>query len=316
MSLSLSTRFPEQALASCALLVAMLFWGSSFIALKIAVSAFDPMVMVFGRMVSSLVALTVLWVLARRKTPVSCRLQRGDVFFLILLSLCEPCFYFVFEGYAVQYTTASQAGVVVGALPLAVVVAAWIFLKERPSPRVWVGFVLAVVGVIWLSFGAVATENASNPMLGNALEVAAVICAALYVVCAKRLSVSCSPLLITTVQSLIGSLFFLPILALPVVTLPESFPLLPTLAVLYLGIGVTLFSFLCYNYAIRRVSAARTGAFLNLVPVIALFMGVVFLDEQLTFGQWAACVLILGGVVLSQWKTSPPDATSDTGSLS
>ena len=46
--------------AGLALFGAVLLWSSSFIALKIAVSAFDPMVMVFGRMLSSLVALMLL----------------------------------------------------------------------------------------------------------------------------------------------------------------------------------------------------------------------------------------------------------------
>ena len=46
--------------AGLALFGAVLLWSSSFIALKVAVAAFDPMVMVFGRMVSSLAALVLL----------------------------------------------------------------------------------------------------------------------------------------------------------------------------------------------------------------------------------------------------------------
>ena len=53
--------------------------------------------------------------------------------------------------------------------------------------------------------------------------------------------------------------------------------------------------------------ASRTGAFLNLVPVLTLFMGLVFLDERLTAGQWAASALVLGGVIFSQWKTAQPE---------
>lgn len=80
--------------------------------------------------------------------------------------------------------------------------------------------------------------------------------------------------------------------------------MLPTLAILYLGVGVTMLSFLLYNFAVRSVPASRTGAFLNLVPVLTLFMGMVFLDERLTAGQWAASALVFGGVILSQWKTA------------
>ena len=210
------------------------------------------------------------------------------------------------------YTTASQAGMVVAALPLAVVVAAWLLLGERPHRRVWIGFVLAVVGVVWLSAGSEATESAPNPIFGNFLEVLAMLCGALYVVCAKQLSSRCSPVLITTMQSLIGLLFFLCLLPLPAVKLPDSFPLLPTLAILYLGVGVTMLSFLLYNFAVRSVPASRTGAFLNLVPVLTLFMGMVFLDERLTAGQWAASALVFGGVILSQWKTAQSEEKADS----
>ena len=108
-------------------------------------------------------------------------------------------------------------------------------------------------------------------------------------------------------QSLVGLLFFMCLLPLPGVKLPDSFPLLPTLAILYLGVGVTMLSFLLYNFAVRSVPASRTGAFLNLVPVLTLFMGLVFLDERLTAGQWAASALVLGGVIFSQWKTAQPE---------
>lgn len=288
--------------AGLALFGAVLLWSSSFIALKIAVSAFDPMVMVFGRMLSSLVALMLLrvtvWRRAEAPMLLDRRVTRREWKYIVLLALCEPCFYFVFEGYAMIYTTASQAGM---------------------HRRVWIGFVLAVVGVVWLSAGSEATESAPNPIFGNFLEVLAMLCGALYVVCAKQLSSRCSPVLITTMQSLIGLLFFLCLLPLPAVKLPDSFPLLPTLAILYLGVGVTMLSFLLYNFAVRSVPASRTGAFLNLVPVLTLFMGMVFLDERLTAGQWAASALVFGGVILSQWKTAQSEEKADssaTASLS
>ena len=73
-----------------------------FIALKIAVSAFDPMVMVFGRMLSSLVALMLLrvtvWRRAEAPMLLDRRVTRREWKYIVLLALCEPCFYFVFEG--------------------------------------------------------------------------------------------------------------------------------------------------------------------------------------------------------------------------
>ena len=64
--------------AGLALFGAVLLWSSSFIALKIAVSAFDPMVMVFGRMLSSLVALMLLRVTVWRRAEAPMLLDRRD----------------------------------------------------------------------------------------------------------------------------------------------------------------------------------------------------------------------------------------------
>lgn len=95
--------------AGLALFVAVLLWSSSFIALKVAVAAFDPMVMVFGRMVSSLAALVLLrftvWRRSSAPLLLDRRVTRREWKYVILLALCEPCFYFVFEGHAMVYTT-------------------------------------------------------------------------------------------------------------------------------------------------------------------------------------------------------------------
>lgn len=231
------------------------------------------------------------------------RVTRREWKHIVLLVLCEPCFYFVLEGYAMIYTTASQAGIVVATLPLAVVVAAWLLLDERPHRCIWIGFVLAVVGVVWLSAGSEATESAPNLIFGNFLEVLAMLCGVLYVVCAKQLSSRCPPVLTATTQSLIGLLFFLCLLPFPAVRLPDNSPLLLTLAILYLDIDVTMLPFLPYNSVVRSVPTSRTGVFLNLMPVLTLLMGTVFLDERLTVGQWAASALVFRGVTLNQWKT-------------
>ena len=78
--------------AGLALFGAVLLWSSSFIALKIAVSAFDPMVMVFGRMLSSLVALMLLrvtvWRRAEAPMLLDRRVTRREWKYIVLLALC------------------------------------------------------------------------------------------------------------------------------------------------------------------------------------------------------------------------------------
>ncbi len=273
----------------------MLLWASSFIAFKIAFTGFDPMVAVLGRMAFAAVAFVLLWSRIPKVRP-----TRADVGAMAFMSLCEPCLYFIFEAKALQNTTASQAGMITSLLPLLVALAAGVSLKERFTPRVWAGFALAILGAVWLSLAAEAQDNAPHPLLGNFLEFLAMVCATGYTVSCKHLSARHSPLFLTAVQSFAGTLFFLPILFLPDVTLPTSLPLLPTLAVLYLGVVITMGAYGLYNYGISKIPAGQAAAFVNLIPVFSAIMGITLLGETFTPYQYAAAVLVLGGVSLSQ----------------
>lgn len=302
----------QRVVASVALFVAMLLWSSSYVALKIAVEVYHPIVMLAGRMAVGVVVLAVGWnwlyKIPFRAVP------RRDWLILGLVGLLEPSLYLILEGYAMKFTSASQAGMIVAAQPVFVMLLARMILKERLRRRTAAGFALALWGVLWLCADAVVTESAPNPMLGNILEAMAVLCGALYVIAAKNLSPACSPVLITTAQVVMGLLFFAPMLALPDIPLPTAFPLIPTLAVVYLGVMVSLVSFVLFNYAIARLPAVQTGAFLNLVPLMTLLFGVLVMGDVLTFGQWIACGLVMSGVLLSQAaagaKPKPDQPTS------
>lgn len=293
------TQRQSSTLPYVALCAAMLLWSSSFIAMKIALRGYDPMVMIFGRMAIATALFASVW----RRNFASITYRKGDWKLMGFMALCEPCMYFVFEAYALQYTSASQAGMVVAIMPLTVAVAARFVLQEHLVPRVWAGFFLALAGVIWLSIGGSASENAPNPLLGNFLEGLAMASATGYVISAKRLSVAYPPLFITAVQSVAGFVFFLPVLFLPTTTLPTSLPLAPSLAVLYLGTCITLGAYGLYNFGVSRLPAGQASAFINLIPVMTLIMGRAFLGDELTMAQYAASGLVLVGVLMSQ-KTS------------
>lgn len=283
-------------LATLALLLAMVLWASSFIALKFAFRTFDPLVVIFGRMlVASCCFLLVAGPLAR-----GFHYQRGDYRPLFFMALCEPCLYFLFEAKAVQQTSAAQAGMITAVLPIMVMIAAALLLKERTTWRSWAGAVIAGAGVCWLTLLSAPTEDAPNPLLGNLLEVLAMVCATGYTISMKTLTKRYSPVFLTAFQALCGCLFYLPLLFLPLTQLPSHFPLAPTLAVLYLGAVITLGAYGLYNFSLQHVPAGRAAAFVNLIPVFSVVMAWVFLGETFSPWQGVAALTIMGGVLLAQ----------------
>jgi len=293
-------------LAVLSLLMAMLLWASGYIAMKFALQSYDPMVMMLGRMLIA----SIVFALFFRRT-FSFDYQPGDWRALLIMVLAEPCFYFVFEAYALQNTSAQQAGVVLAMMPLLVSLGAWAWLGETLHRNSLLGFGVAIIGAVWLSVSGEVSEHAPDPLWGNFLEFCAVLCAVVYILSVKRLSARYSPWLLTALQSFAGALFFLPILALPQVTLPQSLDEShygAIVAIIYLGVVVNIGAYGLYNLAVSKVSASQSSAFINLIPVFTLVLAWLILGERLNAQQLLASVLVMAGLLLSQWTPRAPAA--------
>ncbi len=286
---------PKTTAATLSLLLAMLLWASSFVALKIAFSSYHPMQVIFGRMlIASLCFLPFLPSFRRMKW------RRQDLRYLLLMAICEPCLYFIFEAKALVNTSASQAGIITAIMPLLVAVAAWSLLKERINRLTLLGFVIAICGAIILSLAAEATLSSPAPLWGNLYELAAMVCSTGYTLCLKHLSGRYSALFLTAVQAFIGSIFFAFFLLPADIGLPQHWVTGPALAVIYLGTFVTLGGYGLFNFGVSRIPASQAAAFVNLIPVFSVILGSVLLAERLTNWQWFAVVMVFGGVFLSR----------------
>lgn len=297
----------QKCIPHFALIIGMTAWASSFIGLKFALSAYSPFEVIAGRMfVASVICLPFL------KQFFLFLKNRKKALILLVGVVSEPCCYFLFETSALRYTSSAQAGMVLAIMPLCVGFCAWLLLKEKQSLFAWIGFVLAFFGVFWLSFSGETSESVPNPFLGNMLELGAVFCGVGYTLSCRKLTSSMSPWLFTAAQSFGGFLFYLPLNLLPLefspVVLDVEIPgWLPFVSIIYLGIIVSLLGYGFYNYGVSKLSATEAAAYINLIPVITLVIGVVFLEENLTATQYVASLAILGGMLLSQYKTKKKD---------
>jgi drug/metabolite transporter (DMT)-like permease len=293
------TKETRRLLPVFSLILAMLLWASSFVALKLAFRGFHPMQVIFGRMFIASLCFAI-FIPSFRKI----NWRRHDLKYLLIMAGCEPCLYFLFEAKALELTSASQASMITAMLPLLVAILAWRLLKEHISSQTMVGFVLAILGACWLSLASDTSADAPNPLLGNFCEFLAMVCAAGYTVSLKHLSSNYPPLFLTAFQAFIGSLFFYPFLLLPDVGLTISWEAGPLLAVVYLGTFITFGAYGCYNYSLSRIPASQAAGYVNLIPVFGVLLGMIILGETLNLAQWLACGLVLCGLWLSSWRKS------------
>lgn len=213
--------------------------------------------------------------------------------------------------YGVTLTDAISAGVTLAAIPAAVAVMGWAFLKERVAPRTWAAVVCAVFGIALFALSkpelaahagqAVDGKNSHNLVwLGQLLLVGAVLCEAAYTVIGKKLTGSLGPKRITSLINLWGFVLTTP--AGLYMALRFDFAAVgwgTWVLLLFYALAACMWTVWLWMTGLKAVPAAQGGVFSVLLPVSAALVGVLALGESLTGLQLFAFVIALASVLLA-----------------
>ena len=213
--------------------------------------------------------------------------------------------------FGVSMTSAVAAGVIMAAIPAAVAVMSWLFLRERIHLRVWLAVACAVIGVglvslskqeqvAYINATAEADLTSNNAWLGNLLLVAAVLCEAAYAVIGKRLTGSLSPKRITALINLWGFALVTPFGAWMAWRFDFSAVGASSwLLLLFYSLAASVWTVWLWMTGLKTIPANQAGVFTVLLPVSAAAVGVLVLGETLSVIQAGAFAVALVGVVLA-----------------
>ena len=212
-------------------------------------------------------------------------------FFVGLLNSAIP---FACFSYAILHITTGLSAILNATVPLFGAVIAWAWLKDRPNGLRILGLAVGFLGVSMLAWQKASfTPDASGLTTGWAVLACllATVCYGIGASFTKRY-LSGLPSLVTATGSQCGATLGLMI---PTVMFwPDQMPTAKAwLAILVLGVVCTGMAYVLYFRLIERAGPARTLAVTFLIPVFAVFYGVVLLGEVVT--QW---MLICGAVII------------------
>jgi probable blue pigment (indigoidine) exporter len=268
--------------------LAPLIWGSTYV---VTTEFLPPDVPLLSAALRTLPVglLMLLWL---RQLPD--RGWWGKIFLLGFLNIG------VFQAllFVAAYRLPGGVAATVGAIqPLVVVILSWAVLGARTSWLSWIAAVSGMLGVALLVLGPAAKLDG--------LGIIAAAGGALAMACGTLLTKKWQPpvnaLVLTSWQLSVGGLFLLP-LALSVESLPQSINLTQVLGYLWLGLIGTGLTYLFWLRGVMRMSASAVTGFSLLSPLSATVLGLVLLDQQLTWLQSVGMVLVLTGVWLGQYK--------------
>ena len=279
-------------------------FGFSFMASRIALAHTSADILLAIRFLASMLVVLLMAAVLRNRDFFRLDLRGKPVGRFVLMGLCQPVIYFLGETAGIQYTNSSFAGIMIALIPVVTVLLSAVFLHEKIRMRTLGWILISVAGAFIISI----TQTGSGAVQARGILylMVAVISASVFYLLSRTSADYFSPFERTFIMMLMGFICFTVIAVLrtgadflPMMKagLADSHVMLP---VFYLSVLSSVGAFLLQNYAITYLSLARCTVFENIIPVVSVAAGVIFLKEPFSLIQLAGIVLILLGV----WKVS------------
>lgn len=223
---------------------------------------------------------------------------------LFALALFSPILYFTGETFGIALTTASESGAVFACIPVASVLASTLILKKSPRKNEIIGILLTLIGVLITVFAA--GRSASFSLPGYLMLFMAVLSDALYGVSVEKTS-DYGELEKLFVILFAGAIFF-SFAAVAEASINGNLSGLVVLpfrssrvmaAVLYQGIGCSIFAFFLYNTAISQIGVNRVSSYIGVCTIVSILSGVLILRERFTIAQLIGVLIITIGVYIA-----------------
>jgi len=278
-----------------------LFWGSSFLWIKLALASLSPMQITFARLVLGGAVLVVLCYAGGQRLPRT----RGTWGHLVIAAFFGNVLPFLLFAVGELTVPSGVAGMLNSTTPLWALVIGILIGTERDLRPVRIAGLALGFGGTLLIFAPWATGDL---MSWGALAIlaAAVSYAISYTYIGRFLSGrGAAPLALSAAQILTAT--GITTLALPAGGLqPVTLDLTAVLAVVVLGVFGTGFAF-ALNYRLIADEGATQAATVGyLLPVVSVLLGALVLDEDLNPRVIAGMVVVLAGVAMTRVRRRQP----------
>lgn len=290
----------KEVTAYAGLSLMTLITGLSFIFVKIGLAYANPYDLLAHRFTVAFLTVVALLAAGVIRIP---KIAPRDRISILGISLFYPLLFFALQALGMQYSTASEAGVIFAFLPVFMLVAGWLFLKERTTFWQKSGVALSVSALIFIFWHKNGIQ--SQNVWGIILLLLSVISMIGYFVIGKKIMQRYNSLGVTAIMITIGFIAF-NLISLTrhamngsVAHYFQPFAHMPfTWSVLYLGVLSSVLTSYLSNYSLIYIPASKISIFSNLNPIIAIIGGVLFLGEKMFWFDIVGATAVMAGVVL------------------
>lgn len=270
-----------------------LVWGSTWLAIKLGLDYFSPILYAGMRFV---VAAAVM-------LPMAVRAGRGSLsmpLWLVVLTglLLIPLPYGI-AYWGAQYISSGMTAVLFASLPIFVgLFSIWFLPEENLTGVTVLGLAVGFLG-IYLIFSDDLMIEGLRALMGAAAVLVATFVSSLGVVIIKRNSDSFDPITLTAAHFLLGAVVLVPLGLIAESWGDLQFTAVSVTALLYLALIGSATAFALYYWLLTRMDATKVSLLVYVTPVIAVYLGWAFLGEMITARVLLGTALVFGGIKLA-----------------
>ena len=276
------------------ILLAIIFWGTSFVATKTVLNEIKPVTIIILRLILASILLTIIALSTKRKFSVNLK-SHGWIFILALVAV----FHLWIQVTGLQYTTAANTGWIIGTAPIFMAILGFVFYKERITLLQFAGILVALAGLLLLIGKGDITNIGLIENKGDLLVLGSAFTWGVYSMVNKKISLSYSPLMTILYLFLMMAVIIIPF-NLNKETINSVFNLSPIswMWILFLGIFCSGIAYVIWAQALRDMESAKVGAFLYFEPLVTVIAAWFFLQEEITLLMILSGLLITAGVFI------------------
>lgn len=273
------------------LLFVAIIWGFAFVAQRIGMDHVGPFT--FNGLRFVLGCISLLPIIFFQRNSSSAKTNAG----IIKAGIISGIFLFLgisFQQVGLVYTTAGKAGFITGLYVIIVPFLSLLFKQDRTGPGIWIGAILASVGMFLLSV----TKNFTMES-GDLLVFFSAICFAFHLIIIGRLSNRFNTAKLSFVQCLVCAILSLLVAAgFEIFILSDILKI--TIPLLYGGVMSVGVAYSLQIYGQKNSPASHAAILLSLESVFAAIGGWLILNEILSGRAFLGCALMLAGMLISQ----------------